>query len=63
MLTTMKGDYHEFVASNAQRDLYESRGVVMYDKEPFSDHAEVVFDGERWLVDKIAVEPEPKGAE
>ena len=60
MLTVKKGDYHEFVSSNAQRDSYEVAGTVMYDKDPFSDHAEVAFDGKRWLVEKITVEPEPK---
>lgn len=62
MLTVKKGKYHEFVGSNAQRDEYEADGVPMYDRDPFGGDEVLAFDGERWLVDKVSVEPEPKEA-
>lgn len=58
MLSIKEGFTYKFVGSNAMRDGYEADHVPMYDVDPLEGSAEVVFDGQEWLVPKISVEPE-----
>lgn len=62
MLTTRDDDVYAFVPSNAQRDENERNHVAMYDYDPFTGTATVLFDGDTWLGQKPSVEPEPEGA-
>ena len=58
MLTVKENNIYAFVGSNAKRDEHEANGTVMYDLDPVGNEAVVAFDGKRWLVPKISVEPE-----
>lgn len=58
MLSVKEGFTYKFVGSNALRDGYEADHVPMYDVDTLAGSAEVVFDGDEWLVPKISVEPE-----
>lgn len=59
MLTTKNGRTYEFVPTNAKRDENELNGIMMYDLDPFTGDAQVLFDGHEWLGPKPSVEPEP----
>lgn len=50
---------YEFVPTNEKRDENERDGIAMYDLDPFSGSAVVLFDGHEWLGPKPSVEPEP----
>ena len=62
MLTVKTDDVYAFVPTNAERDAHEAAHDVMYDYDPFTGTATVLFDGWEWLGPKPSVEPEPKGA-
>ena len=58
MLSVKDENTYKFVDSNAKRDEYEASHVAMYDVDAMTGKAKVAFDGNRWLVAKISVEPE-----
>ena len=62
MLTTRNGKMYEFVPTNEKRDENERDGIAMYDLDPLTGDARVLFDGKEWLGPKPSVEPEPEGA-
>lgn len=58
MLVEKINDMYHFVGSNAHRDENERNHVVMYVMDS-DDAVTLAFDGDRWLVDRVSVEPEP----
>lgn len=62
MLVEKINDMYHFVGSNAHRDENERNHVVMYVMDS-DDVVTPAFDGDRWLVDRVSVEPEPPASD
>lgn len=62
MLVELINDMYQFVGSNAHRDENEMNHVKMY-LMGVDGSVTLAFDGDRWLVDRVSVEPEPPASD